>query len=260
MLLAVIAISATVGWLLERGSSSPHKTSTAAGLNANSASSGGHQPAAARHRTRHALPHGWAYIAVPRRRIAQLTVYRSPRGGHVRLVLPRRSAIGVPLTLLVHQVTKNWVQTYLPVRPDRVTGWIKRRELNLKTTSYELHAELGHHRLLLLVADHVVRTFSVGVGKSVTPTPSGRYFITELLKQPDPAGAYGPYAFGLSAFSGVLTHFGRGGNGQIGIHGTDQPQLLGSDVSHGCIRMRNSDVLWLVHRLPLGTPVVIDRT
>jgi lipoprotein-anchoring transpeptidase ErfK/SrfK len=105
----------------------------------------------------------------------------------------------------------------------------------------------------------VIRAFKIGVGRAVTPTPTGTYFITELLKQPDPAGPYGPFAYGLSAYSGVLSHFGRGGNGQIGIHGTDEPQFVGTNVSHGCIRLRNPDILWLRQRLPLGTPVSISR-
>ena len=175
-------------------------------------------------------------------------------------MLPNPNAIGVRLALLVIRLKGPWIQTYLPVRPDRSTGWVRRSSITLVTTAYAVQVHLRAHRLSLLISDRVVRSIPIGVGQSVTPTPSGRYFITELLKQPDPTGPYGPYAFGLSAFSGVLTHFGRGGNGQIGIHGTDQPQLIGTDVSHGCIRVRNSDIIWLARRLPLGTPVVIDRS
>jgi hypothetical protein len=183
-----------------------------------------------------------------------------PRARRVRLILPNPSAIGVPLTFLVRRIQGQWVQIYLPVRPNGASGWVRQRSLRLVTTAYTLHVQLRRHRLSLLAADRVVRKIPIGVGQSVTPTPSGRYFITELLKQPDPGGAYGPYAFGLSAYSGVLTHFGLGGNGQIGIHGTNEPQLVGTDVSHGCIRLRNGDMIWLSRRVPLGTPVVIDRT
>ena len=91
----------------------------------------------------------------------------------------------------------------------------------------------------------------------MTPTPFGQYFITELLKQTNPNGLYGPYAFGLSAHSNVLHEF-AGGNGEIGIHGTDQPWVIGTSASHGCIRLYNHDILWLSQRLPLGTPVRIS--
>ena len=104
----------------------------------------------------------------------------------------------------------------------------------------------------------MIRTFPIAVGKPSTPTPVGHFFITELLKQPDPGGVYGPYAFGTSAYSDVLMHFGNGGNGQIGIHGTDQPWVIGTSASHGCIRLYNRDIAWLSQHIPIGTPVRIS--
>jgi len=90
----------------------------------------------------------------------------------------------------------------------------------------------------------------------VLPTPKGLYYIVELLKQPDPRGPYGPYAFGLSAHSNVLYSFG-GGPGQIGIHGTDVASSIGRSASHGCIRISNAAIIRLATELPLGTPVRI---
>jgi len=77
-----------------------------------------------------------------------------------------------------------------------------------------------------------------------------------LIKTPNPSGAYGPYAFGLSGFSDTLTTF-NGGPGQLGIHGTNEPSAIGTQVSHGCIRMSNDDITRLARMLPLGTPVQI---
>ena len=97
---------------------------------------------------------------------------------------------------------------------------------------------------------------AIGVGRSLTPTPSGLYYTTALLKQPDPKGIYGPYAVALSAHSTVLDEF-AGGNGRIGLHGTNEPSGIGSNVSHGCIRVPNSVIRRLARLLPLGTPVRI---
>ncbi|HEX5247818.1 MAG TPA: L,D-transpeptidase [Gaiellaceae bacterium] len=102
----------------------------------------------------------------------------------------------------------------------------------------------------------VVARFPAAVGRSVLPTPTGRHYIVELLRQPDPNGAYGPFAFGLSAYSHVLYSFG-GGPGQIGIHGTNEPASIGHSVSHGCVRIPNRDIVRLAYTLPLGTPVTI---
>ena len=78
----------------------------------------------------------------------------------------------------------------------------------------------------------------------------------ELLRPPDPDGPYGAYAYGLSGFSNVLSRF-NGGDGVIGIHGTNDPSGLGKDVSHGCIRMSNAGITKLARILPLGVPIEI---
>jgi lipoprotein-anchoring transpeptidase ErfK/SrfK len=78
----------------------------------------------------------------------------------------------------------------------------------------------------------------------------------ELLKSGNPDGPYGPYAFGLSGFSNSLKSF-AGRDPVIGLHGTNQPQLLGRDVSNGCIRLSNEAITRLASMLPLGTPVEI---
>ena len=98
--------------------------------------------------------------------------------------------------------------------------------------------------------------YPVAVGTRSTPTPRGLYYIVELLKPSNPNGSYGPFSFGLSAHSNVLKRF-AGGDGRVGLHGTNQPGLIGSNVSHGCIRLRNAAVRRLAKILPLGTPVYV---
>ena len=77
-----------------------------------------------------------------------------------------------------------------------------------------------------------------------------------MLKATNPTGAFGPYAYGLSAFSNTFTEF-EGGPGQIGMHGTNEPSSIGRNVSHGCIRMSVTNISWLAHRVPAGTPITI---
>ena len=75
---------------------------------------------------------------------------------------------------------------------------------------------------------------------------------------PDGNGPYGTHAYGLSGFSETLDSF-NGGDGVIGIHGTNDPGSLGTDVSHGCIRVANDVIDEMATFLPLGTPVEIGR-
>jgi lipoprotein-anchoring transpeptidase ErfK/SrfK len=94
----------------------------------------------------------------------------------------------------------------------------------------------------------------IGIGRPQWPTPAGEFYVRNRIRG-FAAPMYGPLAFGLSARSAVLTDWP--GGGFVGIHGTDQPALLPGRVSHGCIRLRNADILRLGRRLPVGTPVTI---
>jgi hypothetical protein len=185
-------------------------------------------------------------------------IYRSPSAQHPFTRLSNPTSIGAPLVFLVKSRGDGWEQVFLPIRPDGATGWVGDRYLSLAWDPYSLQARLQTHELVLRKNGRVSARFPAAVGRSVLPTPTGRYYLVDLLKQPDPRGPYGPYAFGTSAFSKVLYHFG-GGPGQIGIHGTDEQQSIGHSVSHGCIRLRNRDIARLAHELPLGTPVTIVR-
>jgi lipoprotein-anchoring transpeptidase ErfK/SrfK len=163
---------------------------------------------------------------------------------------------GAPLVFLVKERQGDWLNVYLPVRPNGSTGWVRAADVTVASNPYSIDIALAAHRLVVHNGDKVVLDEPIGVGTAETPTPGGVYYIKELLQPPDPDGPYGPYAYGLSGFSNVLDEFG-GGDGVIGIHGTNEPEAIGTDVSHGCIRMRNEAILELVPVLPLGTPVHI---
>jgi lipoprotein-anchoring transpeptidase ErfK/SrfK len=168
------------------------------------------------------------------------------------------NADGAPLVFLVQKRVRYWNKVYLPVRPNGRTGWVRARSVRLALDPYRVVVLLRAHRVNVYKHNRLIRSEHAGVGRSVLPTPSGTYFLVSLLKQPNPHGAYGPYAFGLSAYSNVLQSFG-GGPGQIGLHGTDNPSGLGTNVSHGCIRISNAGITRLARMLPIGTPVVIRR-
>lgn len=176
-----------------------------------------------------------------------------------RTTLSNPNANGAPLVFLVKQHQGAWYQVYLPIRPNSSTGWVQANQVTVAPNPYRIIVSAQKHSLELLKDDKVVNTFTVGIGRDQYPTPGGVFYIKELLRPPDPNGAYGPYAYGLSGFTTVkeLANF-EGGEGTIGIHGTDDPSSIGSSVSHGCVRMRNSDITTLSKVLPLGTPVEIQ--
>jgi lipoprotein-anchoring transpeptidase ErfK/SrfK len=163
----------------------------------------------------------------------------------------------VPLLFLVKDTPDtncDWVEVYLPVRPNGTTGFVKRSDVELTQNPYRIEVHLGDYRLVVFNGDETILDTTIAEAAENTPTPGGLYYTTELIKTPNPEGVYGPYAYGLSGFSEVLQTF-NGGPGQLGIHGTNQPELLGQNVSHGCIRMSNEDISMLAGILPLGVPV-----
>lgn len=193
--------------------------------------------------------------------VRRVRVYTLP-DGRVREVLRNPTPYGPLVFLVKWHGTRwrptRWVHVYLPQRPNGSTGWIRASDTTLLRDAYRVTIDLASHRLVVERNARPVMEARIGVGTAVTPTPTGTYYLVELLKQPYASGPYGPYAFGTSAFSPTLTSFG-GGPGQIGIHGTNDPAGIGSDVSHGCIRLTNADIVRLAHTLPLGTPVRIIR-
>jgi len=189
---------------------------------------------------------------------SSVSVFRSPQAKQPFRVFRNPTADGAPLVFLVRRRVPGWDEVLLPIRPNGLLGWVRTRTVALSLNPYRVAVSLRGHLITVWKLGRVIERAPAGVGRSVVPTPTGSFYIVELLKQPDPRGPYGPYAFGLSAFSRVLYSFG-GGPGQIGIHGTNEPALIGTDASHGCIRVANSVITRLAGILPLGTPVVIAR-
>jgi hypothetical protein len=148
-----------------------------------------------------------------------------------------------------------WYRALLPMRPNGTSGYIAAGALRVVQTSYRIQVDRERLKLTLWSGCEAVMKVPIGLGKESTPTPNGRYYIIALLKPPIANSVYGSYAYGLSAFSDVLTDW-KGG-GIIGLHGTNDPSSIGDRRSHGCIRLYNRDIKKLVPLLPLGTPVDI---
>jgi len=149
-----------------------------------------------------------------------------------------------------------WVQVRIPGRPNGRTGWVPRESLAaFHTVRTQLVIDRRRLRATLYRSGKRVWRSPVGVGKRGTPTPGGHFYIREKIKALQGGTIYGPLAFGTSAYSNKLTDWP--GGGVIGVHGTNQPQLIPGRPSHGCIRVPNRNILRLARLMPLGTPVHI---
>lgn len=153
-------------------------------------------------------------------------------------------------------VDLQWIEVLLPVRPNGTTGWVRTSDVDVSVNPYRIEIDVDDFTLTVFRNNAPYLTTPVGIGQGQTPTPEGSFYLAELVRTGDPDGIYGPYAYGLSGFSEVLDSF-AGGEGVIGLHGTNEPWAVGTNVSHGCVRVDNSVIEALVTFLPLGTPVDI---
>lgn len=148
-----------------------------------------------------------------------------------------------------------WVRVRLPILPNGSTGWVPRAALG-GNHSVDTRLVIDRRALRAVLLKRGKRVFSapVGIGTARWPTPPGRSYVrVKLTKYSSPF--YGPIAFGTSARSAVLTDWPAGGF--VGIHGTNRPDLIPGRVSHGCVRLRNADILELAKLMPVGTPISI---
>ncbi len=195
---------------------------------------------------------GWA-------KLHSLPIFARPGGDPARKPaqsLPNPNNLGAPLVMLVNKVEDNWVQVYLPERPNESLGWTLASDLTMAWNPDRILVSLGQRHLELLRDGRVVFQATVAVGSPDSPTPTGFFYVTEVLKLTDPGDAYGPYALGLSGFSNTFYSF-DGGPGQIAIHGTNQPWVVGQYASHGCVRLDNPDITAVATQVDAGTPVDI---
>jgi lipoprotein-anchoring transpeptidase ErfK/SrfK len=191
------------------------------------------------------------------------SAHREPeaRSPQVALVAARRPITGEQTTLPVigHSTGPDgvpWLKVMLPGRPNGSTGWIAAQSTRRLVTGWHIVVDLAGRRVSVYRDGRVVRTFQAVVGKSSTPTPTGRFFVEETL-QMDAGHPGGPFALALSARSNALQEF-EGGPGQIALHGRNNlGGTLGTAASHGCVRLDTVSIDWLAARIGPGIPTTI---
>ena len=189
-------------------------------------------------------------------------IYQQPTTSSARVARLRWSTeSGLPQTYLLLRESwdakgREWVKVRIPMRPNGRTGWVQRGGLGAFHLTHLLLVVDRQQLRISLYSDGRLRWHApVAVGKLSTPTPAGRFWITERFKIEDPSSGYYPYAFGTSDYS-TLTDWPEGG--VVGIHGPYyQPQLIPGRISHGCIRLSVANDNWLAEHITLGTPVHI---
>ena len=213
---------------------------------------------------------GWVRVQEPHRRAGHLIAEVRPgrtlalRSRPFGRVLARvgsttpfgsRRALGVVATR-----RGRWLAvTEAGVRGNRVV-WLDARAGGLRYahTRLEVDIDLSSRVLLVRRGRTVIRRASIGVGRAGSPTPTGRFAVTDKLNGSAYSAAYGCCILALSAIQPSLPAGWSGGN-RVAIHGTPSASDFGRAVSAGCVHAPEAELRFLMRRLPLGTPVVIRR-
>jgi lipoprotein-anchoring transpeptidase ErfK/SrfK len=156
----------------------------------------------------------------------------------------------------IEQARGDWFGVPAPELPDGELAWIRddQRLLTLSQTRFWITADVSRRQLELHHGDRVLDRFAVSVGSPGSPTPLGDYAITDGLVGKGLGPWYGCCLLALSGHQPNLPAGWIGGN-RMAIHGT--PEAVGGATSHGCLRASDPDMISLLARVPLGTPVFI---
>jgi hypothetical protein len=211
---------------------------------------------------------GWVQIQEPRRpvghliaevRPGRLLALRSRPFGPVLTRVGSRTPFGSPRALGVVATRHGRWLAVTEAGVDRNTiVWVDARAGGLRyaRTQLELDVDLSSRTLAVRRGRSVVRRTSIGVGRPGSPTPPGRFAVTDKLNGSAYGAAYGCCILALSAIQPNLPAGWSGGN-RIAIHGTLSPSDFGRAVSAGCVHASEADLRYLMRTVPLGTPVVI---
>jgi len=198
-------------------------------------------------------------LAAPKFSIAEVhhpIAVRARPGGRIVARVGALTGLGSPQRLGVVGSRRQWLAVVSPDIPSVGKGWVKASSVSIARTALSVHVDLSRRTLVLKNDGRKVREVTVGIGAPATPTPVGRFAVTDKLR----GGAFGPwYGCCIIALSARQQHLRSGwpGGDRIAIHGTDDPGSIGAATSNGCLHAAVRGLRLLMRQVPLGTPVFI---
>ena len=164
-----------------------------------------------------------------------------------------------PLLFGVISVQGDWVEVMMQARPNGQVGWVKASDVELSTHDAVIELDLTTRQLVARLDGEVVVETQAAIGLDANPTPTGRYYIFEVIPQSYTEGPFGPAIMATSAYSERLQLF-ENGLPIVALHGTNEPNTIGEKASNGCIRIANDLITLLAEKMPPGVPIVITES
>jgi lipoprotein-anchoring transpeptidase ErfK/SrfK len=185
------------------------------------------------------------------------TALRAAPGGRTLAQLATKTQFGSPAAFWVVEHTPGWLGVMSSEAGNNRVAWIAQSSASLGRVPWEIEVSTRSRQLTVLDGGKVVARFTVAVGASGAPTPTGRFAVTDRLLTGDPEGPYGCCILALSAHSPHAIQGWTGGT-RIAIHSTPEVASIGEAASHGCVRVTLAEGQWLLDHIPLGTPTLIS--
>jgi L,D-transpeptidase-like protein len=179
-------------------------------------------------------------------------------GGRVVAIYGARTEFGSRTVLTVLARRGAWAQVSASVLGGK-RAWLRiDHRVARRATRWELRADISDRSLVVIDDDEVLHTYRVAVGARISPTPTGRFQVTDKLKGPRYGASYGCCIMALSTDQPHPPP-GWTGMARMAVHGTNEEGTVGDAVSAGCLHAHAAAMRWLVRHVPNGTPVVISR-
>src|SRR3954447_11020879 len=186
--------------------------------------------------------------------VLRSTTLRAAPRGRVLARIGRRTEFGSERVLAVTGRRAGWLRVIASERKNGQRGWIPAGAARLGATDVSIKVDRSARRLTLLRGDRVLRRFRIAVGRPGNETPLGRFAVTDRLRTGRADSPYGCCAIALSGHQTKLVPGWPGGD-RLAIHGTPNPETVGTEASLGCMRAYTKDIRALMRRVPLGPPV-----
>ena len=196
---------------------------------------------------------GYTILRVRRGRAAKL---RAAPGGKVVARVKARTEFGSPQTLTVVKRRGRWAGVTSSARPNDRLGWVEESSSAFERarTRVSLHIDLSR-RTLTFREGRTRRVARVGIGGSASPTPTGRFAITDKLRGHRYRNVYGCCILALSGRQSRVPPGWTGGD-RLAIHGSAAPRRFTGSTA-GCVRADARALKLLMRQVPLGTPVIV---
>jgi lipoprotein-anchoring transpeptidase ErfK/SrfK len=204
--------------------------------------------------TAESLPEGSSLVLKAH---GEVEVFASPGDPEPIRVLEARTILDTPTVVTVLEgPLDGWARVMIPGRPNGAEGWVEGHRFTGYVVDGSVVVDLSDRILTYYEGGEEILSTTVAIGTEGNPTPTGSFFVTDNVTLANPASVWGPHALGLSARSDTITEF-NGGDGIVGIHGTNRPASIGQAASLGCVRVPNEVITRLHELVAVGTPVEI---